>query len=226
MVGLMQLLAQDLRGCSLVSEPLTPTTPAHTPSAPRRSLGSKGRSTMQVKVQVRKPRITVVEDADTDLKTKLVLQCTIAWQGQMTGGKLHFQSCRFSALELFVSSEHDEANMRSVVDPFDMEFGLQSVPLRHGGIDPGECTSIVISSAVEAQLSYQDCVFAVLLFSSWQQCWLQKNQHPPHHPPPLPHLSPHNHGQHSQIHKARMRGKSVRSPSSRLFFDARRLVSR
>ena len=173
MVGLMQLLAQDLKGCSLVSEPPTPTTPAHTPSAPRRSLGSKGRSTMRVKVQVRKPRITVVEDAGTDLKTKVVLQSTIAWQGQITGGQLLFQSCRFSALELFVSSEDDEANMRSVVDPFDMEFGLESVPLRHGGIDPGECTSIVISSAVEAQLSYQDWVFAVLLFSSWQQCWLQ-----------------------------------------------------
>jgi hypothetical protein len=188
MMELFKLLGQDVRGRSLdktvLSEPQTPFSPiAQSTGHPRQAApaAAAGRCSrggrnakVGILVEVRKPRITVVEDSSSELDTKLVLQSTIAWQGDYHGGEMKFKCCRFSALEMFVSAQSDHENMRSVVDPFDMELIVQEVPERHGGIDPGECTSIVISSAVEAQLSYQDWVFAVLLVSSWKQAWLQQ----------------------------------------------------
>jgi len=168
--GLVELLAQDASWRAKKAQ--APQTPGAATGPVSRSTRSKPGSDIRILVEVRKPRITVVEDADTEQKTKLVLQSTIVWKGELADGVVRFKSSKFTGLEMFVSSEDDLENMRSVVDPFDLELGVQVVSPQHGVIDAGDCTSIVISSTVEAQLSYQDWVFAVLLVTSWRQCWL------------------------------------------------------
>ncbi|EKX50324.1 hypothetical protein GUITHDRAFT_135471 [Guillardia theta CCMP2712] len=124
--------------------------------------------TMKTDIEIYKPRISFLDEKSKQGAAKIVLQSDIRLTGMSSHNSWKFQSCDLEHIEMFVTEKVTSQAMRSIVDPFDMNIALKHVEDDENSI---ELLAVDISSAVEAQLSYQDWILAYLMFGGWKELW-------------------------------------------------------